>query len=197
MPRLSNHEERRGEISEAAWRVIESSGLSGANMREIAREAGFTTGVLSHYFRDKRELLAFAFGSMVERSTARMSAAVRETGLLDALAQLLPLDENRRTEAAVWLELMTASLQDPELAEDLKQRYGEARDAMTPLFEGEMKGSRDDLRDVADELLATVDGITVAALTDPRRYPPERQVELLRRTFVRLELPLDPPAPNS
>lgn len=177
--------------------MIESSGLSGANMREIAREAGFTTGVLSHYFRDKRELLAFAFGSMVERSTARMSAAVRETGLLDALAQLLPLDENRRTEAAVWLELMTASLQDPELAEDLKQRYGEARDAMTPLFEGEMKGSRDDLRDVADELLATVDGITVAALTDPRRYPPERQVELLRRTFVRLELPLDPPAPNS
>lgn len=193
MPRITNHEERREEIAESAWRVMEARGLEGAGMREIAREAGYTTGVLTHYFRDKGELMAFAFGLMVERSTARISVVAAERGLLDALAELLPLDEERRRECTVWLVLMTASLRDPELAEELQQRYGEARKAMSPVFEtalgGALNASGEDLRDIADELLATVDGLTVAALTDPERYPPDRQTALLRQTFVRLGLP--------
>ena len=59
MPRVVNHEERREEIAEAAWRVIEREGLAGADLREIAREAGYTTGVITHYFRNKRELMTF------------------------------------------------------------------------------------------------------------------------------------------
>ena len=161
-------------------------------MREIAREAGYTTGVLTHYFRDKRELMAFAFGLMVERSTGRISAVAAERGLLDALAELLPLDEERRRECTVWMVLMTASLRDPELARELQQRYGEARNAMAPVFEralgGAPEGSTEDMRDLVDELLATVDGLTVAALTDPGRYPPSRQLELLRRSFASVGL---------
>ena len=178
-------------ISEAAWRVIEARGLAGANVREIAHEAGFTTGVLSHYFRNKRELLAFAFGLMVERSTKRISRVARESGLMEALAQLLPLDGMRRTEATVWLVLMTASLQDERLAEDLNARNKEARAAVMPVFEEILGGRGEDLRDTADELLAAVDGLTVAALTDPERYPPDRQRELLRKTLARLDLPSD------
>jgi hypothetical protein len=52
----------------------------------------------------------------------------------------------------------------------------------------------EDPDDVADELLAVVDGITVDALTDPERYPPDRQLALLRRALVRLGLPVEPPA---
>jgi AcrR family transcriptional regulator len=48
MPRVVNHKERREEIVEAAWRVIEREGLAGADLREIAREAGYTTGVITH-----------------------------------------------------------------------------------------------------------------------------------------------------
>ena len=56
------------------------------------------------------------------------------------------------------------------------------------------KTGGEDPDDVADELLAVVDGITVDALTDPERYPPERQLALLRRALVRLGLPVEPPA---
>lgn len=189
MPRAVDHDERREEIAEATWRVIEREGLEGANLRDIAREAGHTTGVLSHYFRGKRELLAFAFQLVVDRSTERISRVVREAGVLEALAELLPIDEERRREATIWLVLMTASLRDPVLAEELRQRYGEARGAMMPMFReafGEARG--DDLDDVADEVLAAVDGITVDALTDPERYPPPRQLALLRSALARLGL---------
>ena len=73
--------------------MIEREGLEGTNLRGIAREAGHTTGVISHYFRGKRELLAFAFQLVVERSTERIARAIREDGVFEALAELLPLDE--------------------------------------------------------------------------------------------------------
>ena len=189
MPRVVDHDERRERIAEAVWRVIEREGLEGANLRDIAWEAGHTTGVLSHYFRGKRELLAFAFRLVVDRSTRRISRAVREEGVLEALAELLPLDEARRREATVWLVFMAASLGDPGLAHELRQRYGEARRVMMPIFREALEEVRGrDPDDVGDELLAVVDGIIVDALTDPDRYPPERQLALLRRALTRLGL---------
>jgi AcrR family transcriptional regulator len=190
MPRVVNHEERREEIAEAAWRVIEREGLAGADLREIAREAGHTTGVITHYFRDKRELMTFAFGLLVDRSTARMARASAEAGLAEALAQVLPLDKERRRETAVWLALVGASLTDPQLAEGLRLRYQQAREAMLPVFRTALEEvPGEDPEDIGDELLAVVDGITVDALSDPERYPPGRQLVLLRRALVRLGLP--------
>ncbi len=190
MPRVVNHEERREEIAEAAWRVIEREGLAGADLREIAREAGHTTGVITHYFRDKRELMTFAFGLLVDRSTARMARASAEAGLTEALAQVLPLDKERRRETAVWLALVDASLTDPQLAKGLRLRYRRAREAMLPVFRTALEEvPEEDPEDIGDEVLAVVDGITVDALSDPERYPPGRQLVLLRRALVRLGLP--------
>ena len=191
MPRVVDHEKRREEIAEAAWRVVERAGPQGANMREIAREAGYTTGVVTHYFRDKRELMAFAFGLMVDRSTKRVADVAAGSGPTEALAQLLPLDEERRRETTVWLALIGASLADPELARELRQRYRQAREAILPTFRAALKAAapRQDADDVADELMAVVDGLTVDALADPERYPPGKQLALLHRALERLGLP--------
>jgi AcrR family transcriptional regulator len=194
-----DHNERREEIAEAAWRVIERDGPEAASMRGIAREAGYTTGLITHYFADKRELMAFAFGLMVNRSAARMVESGEKSGVAGALTEILPLDRERRRETTVWLALMGASLTDPELAAELRQRYRQAREAMLPIFENTFAeaATGEEPEDVADELLAVVDGITVDALTDPERYPPDRQLALLRRALRRLGLPTDLPSPGA
>lgn len=191
MPKIVDHERRREEVAEAAWRVIEREGPGGAGLREIAREAGCTTGVVTHYFRDKRELMAFAFGLAVERSAGRAAEAAARSGLAEALAQLLPLDEGRRRETGVWLALTGASLADPELAGEIRRRHRRAQEAALPAFLAALGGAvrGQDPEDLADELLAVVDGIAVGALTDPERYPPGRQLALLRRALARLGLP--------
>lgn len=192
MTRISNREERREEIAEAAWRMIEQRGLEEVSMREIAREAGYSTGVLTHHFRDKRELMGYAYGLLVGRIAERVTRAVREEGLFEALCELLPLDEGRHREAAVWIALIGASLRDPGLAEDLRRRYKEALAVgMSAARQsvGEEVVSEEDFEDVADELMVVVDGIALEAITDPDRYPPSRQVVLLRRAFDRMELP--------
>jgi AcrR family transcriptional regulator len=198
MPRVVNHDERREEIAEAAWKVIEREGLARADLRKIAREVGYTTGVITHYFRDKRELMSFAFGLLVDRSMARMSRASAEAGLMEALAQVLPLDKERRRETTVWLAMVSASLTDPELTEELRLRYRQEREAMLPVFGIALEeGLGEDPEDVGDELLAVIDGITIDALSDPERYPPDRQLALLQRALVRLGLPAGASADRS
>lgn len=178
MPRARSHERRREEMAEATWRVIERVGLAGASVREIAREAGFTTGVLSHYFRDKRELVVFAYGLLVDRQAARVRATAASSGIVDALAELLPLDDERRAEAMVWHILSTAGLGEPGLGEQLSLRCERARDTIRPVLREALGTS--------DEPLVLADGIAVNALLDPDRYPPERQVTMLRDALERL-----------
>ena len=54
--------------------------------------------------------------------------------MLEALAELLLLDEERCREATIWLVPMTASLRDLDLVKELRQRYRGARKVMMPIF---------------------------------------------------------------
>jgi AcrR family transcriptional regulator len=49
-------EERREQILNAAQRVFCVKGFSGASIRDIAREAGITEGLIYHYFESKDQL---------------------------------------------------------------------------------------------------------------------------------------------
>ena len=157
-------------------------------MREIAREGGYTTGVLSHYFRNKQELLAYALGLVVDRQAERV-VRVAQVGLRPALAELLPLDAERRRECVIWLALTTASLQQPDLAAELQRRCAQARAAIRSALSNALAtSSTEDIDDLADELQALIDGITINALGQSERYPPERQLAVLDRPIARLGL---------
>ena len=77
------------------------------------------------------------------------------------------------------------------MARELRQRYRRAREATFPTFRAALKAAApgEDPDDVADDLMAVVDGLTVDALADPERYPPGRQLALLHRALERLGLP--------
>ena len=78
MPKVVNHDARREEVAEATWRVIAKHGVDGATLREIAREAGFTTGVIHHYFRDRGELMAFAYELIAEQTAERLTETLAD-----------------------------------------------------------------------------------------------------------------------
>ena len=61
MPKVVNHDERRIEIAHATWAAVQAVGVENLTLRDITSEAGFTTGVLTHYFRDKDSVLRFSF----------------------------------------------------------------------------------------------------------------------------------------
>src|SRR5687768_18532842 len=79
---------RQTEIVDATIRVIARDGLAGASLRAIAREIGYTSGVLMHYFRDKEELLVSAAEAVFGPFEALLSEALQMDDTLDGLLRI-------------------------------------------------------------------------------------------------------------
>ena len=60
MPKSVDHSERRRDFVKAAYDTLLKEGLAATTLRRVAKNAGYTTGALVHYFADKDELIRHA-----------------------------------------------------------------------------------------------------------------------------------------
>ena len=186
MPKVVDIQERRAELADAAAQLIARAGVGAATMREVAAEAGWTTGALTHYFADKRELLLFTFKSSLEqRRTARHSRELDRPrdALLAALEGALPLDVERRRHWMVTIAFCAQAAGDEELSTAQRDAYREFRASTAALsvrcgIVGEAGAPA-----LAEQLIAVADGIALQALFDPDSWPADRQRTTLLETI--------------
>ncbi|PRY00820.1 TetR/AcrR family transcriptional regulator [Allonocardiopsis opalescens] len=187
MPKVVDHEARRQEIVEAAWRVIVREGIDGATTRAIAREAGYSNGVLTHYFADKADILLHALRlshqRIVRRLHTKLAAAHGLAALRALLLDNLPLDAPRAEETRLEIGFWGASLGRPGLAEVQRSEGGDLRDALRTLLDEAAAGgeivSAEDPDDLVERLLALVDGLSLHHVLYPDRMPAARVERLL------------------
>jgi TetR/AcrR family transcriptional repressor of bet genes len=202
MPKIVDHEERRSELAAAVWRLASREGLEAITVRRVAAEAGWSTGALVHYFRDKEELICFAFELTADRVARRIEAAASTlTDPLELartmLVEGLPLDTERRTEVRLWFAFLGLALTRPVLGRAQRDAYrtwrgmlaGALRDAQE---RGDIVPDVDCEREAAG-LIALADGLAVQASFEPRALPPRRQLDLVDEWLVRLRS--ESPAP--
>jgi AcrR family transcriptional regulator len=194
VPKIVDHEARRLEIVMATWRVIAVGGLAGTTIREIAREAGCSNGVLAHYFTDRDDILASAMVMAHRGVRDRTDVLIEHMGGLEALRVLmlesLPLDEQRvleaRIEACFWGEAVGN--------ESLMQLQNREVDSFCARVRALLVQARDadqlqpavDIDGVVDECLMLMDGLSIQAVLNPRRTPPARQTEHLDALLARI-----------
>jgi AcrR family transcriptional regulator len=121
---------RMAAAADAARRVIIREGLESTTLRDIAREGGFTTGVLTHHFADKRDVIVAAFAETSRHFIAwareELESARTLEELLGALLRVaVPADADRRAEWRLWAEMWVYAGRDHEFA-----RQVEATDAV-------------------------------------------------------------------
>lgn len=92
-----------------------------ATLREIAREGGFTTGLVSHYFPDKRAVIVGAFAAVsddfIEAVRRRFAAARDSRELLAAFVEAaIPSEPDRQADWRLWAEMWAYAGRDPEFA---------------------------------------------------------------------------------
>jgi AcrR family transcriptional regulator len=185
VPKIVDVEQRRADLTDAAARLIARSGIESATLREVAAEAGLTTGALTHYFADKHELLLTTFQASLSRRRSQRppdDSADAFDLLLASLEGALPLDDERRRHWMVTIALCSQAAGDPELAAAQRDAYAEFSGRVAELVVRCGLASADDAA-AADEmaamLIAAADGIAVQALFDDRRWPAARQRDVL------------------
>lgn len=189
MPRHVDHDQRRGELSQAVWRVVRERGLEGLTMRSVAAAAGCTTGRVAHYFRDKNALLTHARDVMHRRMAARIDAL---PPLPDARAKLhavllegLPLDEDRALGSTVWAHFLLAARTDPELRAQHTVRHEAWARRLTGLLRDVYAEAGapppDDLDVRVRALIACLDGLALSAVATPDAYPPDLVARVIEK----------------
>lgn len=182
-------QDRRLEVSEAAWRVIVREGLDRTSMRAIAQEMSCTTGVVTHYFRNKQELILFALHQVAERLQVLMEqAVVNQSGcdrLVAMLSSFLPLDQERQDILRVWVAFLGYAVGREGLMADHQQSAGELRQVIRQeLILLQQQGQiRSELNPEAEAniLLALVNGISLDSLIQKQRLSAAQQQQALQR----------------
>jgi AcrR family transcriptional regulator len=194
LPKIVNHRERREEVVEATRRIILREGIEAATTRAIAREAGYSNGVLTHYFADKDDIMLSALHSshrrIVERLRGKLAGRTGLAALRELLLDNLPLDDERVQESGLEIGFWSRSMTSPALLEAQRAEAEELRYLVRSLLgtaaeAGEIT-TTEDLDDVAERLLALVDGLSVHRLLYPDRLGAERLDRLLGAELDRL-----------
>lgn len=188
MPKVVDADARRREILEATWVVIAREGLEAATMRRIAEAAGCTTGLVTHYFESKDQILIAALREVHEAAGRRMRAHLGAKSALAALEavlrEALPLDEQRVHEWRVWLTFWGQALSSRALVREQRDRYDEWRRIVRALLlRARLAGELDpdaDVNSCVDETVALVDGLGIQAVFEPGRLTPARLRALIR-----------------
>lgn len=194
MPRQVDPVQRRAEIAALVVDVIQREGAASATVRRVSDAGGFSIGVITHYFSDKDELIAFAFDWLAEQSFAQLdrSLAAIEPGLgrlRTALEFMVPMGQERSF-PAVWLSLWSGAMHNPQLTAVHRRFYGRWRRVLGQcLAEAARRGeiaAPGNPKDTIDLLAAGVDGLWLAMTFEGRRFSGARRRRLVEQLLLKI-----------
>ncbi|MHB1870341.1 MAG: TetR/AcrR family transcriptional regulator [Steroidobacteraceae bacterium] len=203
MPKIVDHARRRDEIAFVACRVVAKYGFEQATIVRIAREAGYTTGMVAHYFDTKQEIVIAALRLILRRIEHRLTRppdAGGEPDLLALLTEALPIDAARFTECAFWTAFWGQVAADKRL----KSINSRMHRAYMQLFErclarGWPQWSRwppETQQRVLRSVVTFINGLTASTVASPGDWPAARQIEQLRLQLSMVEAWADRAAPD-
>ncbi len=186
MPKIVDHARRRDEIALVACQVVAEYGFEQATVARIARAAGYTTGMVAHYYDSKQDIILAALRLILKRIEERLTRERDggEANLLSVLSEAIAIDAQRFTESAFWLAFWGQMSADPKLKRLnvwVHREYMRLFERCFAEYWSEWKSLPAGVQDQVLRLLVTcMNGLTAGAVTSPRDWPAQKQIEHLR-----------------
>jgi AcrR family transcriptional regulator len=182
-----DHGQRQRDVADALLKVLGERGFEKASTRAVAREAHCTTGVLSHYFRSKEDLVCTAVDLMFDWVEQATLAAMRNRDSVLALKIVLGISKGAKEPPfdfwAVWLQVLAKARHNRRLTQIVRKRHGRFRELLTQIVaDGQERGQlRVDISAdlLADHINAVTDGLGLMAPIETERLTRKRSETLL------------------
>lgn len=191
MPKIVDRESRRQHFIEAAYQTILAEGVAKTTIRSVAKRAGYTTGALVHYFKDKDDLIGQVLEENGKLVRSAMEAAAREyqgrAALRRVIDEALPKNTTQGASWRIWLALWYHSEESADMRREQELRYqewtGRLRDILQQSVEMAELSEGLDLKREAESLVALIDGIGVQYLMTKGRMSP-RHIDDIIETYL-------------
>jgi TetR/AcrR family transcriptional repressor of bet genes len=186
MPKIVDHAQRRDEIAQVACQVVAQYGFEQATVARIARAAGYTTGMVAHYYESKQDIVLAALRLILRRIEERLTRE-RDGGaanLLEVLSEALAVDALRFTECAFWMAFWGQVSADKKLKRLNVWVHREYMRLFARCFAKHWREWAAWPPAVRDQVLRSVvtfiNGLTASAVTSPSDWPAAVQIDQLR-----------------
>ncbi len=187
MPKAVDHDMRRKEVVSLAAQLIARHGIGGISFKTIAEAAGASTAIVSHYFRNKRDLLQQTYRALLSASQDEQLAVVNrfDSSIFELAFILLPLREEMISAWRISIEFFAEALGDPMIRNEWEANLEAAARNYERLFErsigrGDFPQSLN-AHEAAQDLLALIRGIGTEVAVSQARWPADRQRQAVRR----------------
>ncbi|MEX6000062.1 transcriptional regulator BetI [Providencia hangzhouensis] len=176
MPKIGMQSIRKQQLIQATLAVINEVGMQEASFVLIARKAGVSTGIMSHYFRDKNGLLEATMRHI--QYQLGFAVAMRLRMLTGAEAKLRiqaivegNFDPTQTSEAAMktWLAFWASSMHQPNL--NRLQQVNDRRLYSNLSYEFGRVLNKADARMAAKGLAALIDGLWLRSALSNEQFP--------------------------
>lgn len=184
MPAIVSHGKRRTLIATVVKRIVAESGMEAVTVRNVAREAGFSSTIVSHYFRNKHDLLTFTYGSIRTRAVQMIEEAFhRNAGVLECFETLLPINDDNLADWQAWFGFWGKTTSDPGLAAERVANV----EATNELFQRILKHAKRrgelpenlDTSVHANRIQMFINGLSSFVVMNPAGWPPAAQRAVL------------------
>lgn len=164
MPKVGMHPIRREQLIQATIVTIDELGLADATMARIARAAGLSTGIISHYFDGKSDLLEATMRHLLRQLGEAVIRFRREAPDHSARSHLRAIvdgnfdaSQTSRASMRVWLAFWSSSMHVPSL--ERLQQVNDRRLYSNICWEFRRSLPVEEARFAATGLAAMIDGL--------------------------------------
>ncbi|MEZ4721055.1 MAG: helix-turn-helix domain-containing protein [Flavobacteriales bacterium] len=179
-------QERRAEILDAALHVFADEGYHNSSVSQIAKKAGISKGLMYNYFESKESVLKALLLDLFDYAMHELKLDLADEMNDERMREVIrlsvdiPLKEPQR-----WKLYMSLAFQKDVtemMMNEMMQKMQPYMQAMMGYFSG--KGYDDPIA-MMRIFSATLDGIQMHCLLDPKNFPAERAKEYLINQFVK------------
>lgn len=194
MPKIVDHKQRRDEICDAVLALVAKGGTRAVTTRSAAEHAGWSTGTVNHYFKNRDGLMLGAFRRAAYLQGKELKRLAQDTklppmGKLHGTVEAtLPLDERRVALTRIFLDYYAETNAVEKTHDEVVQYLRNWRTWVTEIIDeckadGSLVSARPS-ETLATELVALTDGLSMHALMDPDVLAPLLEGSTLTISFI-------------
>jgi len=169
---------RRTQLTKATYRVVSKKGYYNFTIRDIANEAGLSTGLVHYYFKDKDELLLTLLKEMNSNLRNFLTKELEHKDdpadkLLTFIDQAFSLVEREKDYFYVIIDFWTQVNHNPRISKANARLYQSYRDECAAvLTEGVKKGIfvDMDIHYTATMIISIVQGLIIQFILDKEAF---------------------------